>query len=260
MNARILVIPWVLAALLALGACSSMAPSTAADFMLIDQHGQSVRLASFRDTPVILTFLYTHCTDTCPLYLFNIREALAGLAPADVVVVMVVTVDPERDTVERLREVTSSWPAGWYYLTGPRSEVAQVWKNYGVLVEKELASNHAVAGHGYGVIHTAKLVLIAPGGQIAREFMGQWRAEDVAAALQAMHADLPASPKGGLAGSLLGFLGRCGEFAANRPWLFLGLVLVIMAPGLALPVYLLHTFLGSSAQTSKASANPGPKS
>ncbi|HXH08350.1 MAG TPA: SCO family protein [Alphaproteobacteria bacterium] len=249
---------WILAALLAFSGCSKVVSSDAADFTLTDQHGQPIDLASLRGTPVILTFLYTHCTDTCPLYLFHIGEALARLAPSDGITVLAVTVDPERDTVERLREVTASWPANWHFLTGSRMEVAQVWKNYGVFVEKVATSTHTTAGHGYGVVHTAKLVLIAPGGQIARELKGEWTAEDLATALQAIQNGRRSSAAMNVAGSLFRFLDRCGEFAADHPGLFLGLVFLIMAPGLALPAYLLRTFLRSGAPSSGAGLGRGP--
>ncbi len=74
------------------------------DFTLTDQYGEPYRLADQRGKIVLLFFGYAHCPDVCPVTLSNwarVEEALA--AETDVEFVFV-TVDPERDTVERLRE------------------------------------------------------------------------------------------------------------------------------------------------------------
>ena len=74
-------------------------PQPAPDFTLTDQRGQSVQLSSYRGDAVALTFIYTNCTDVCPLIAEKLRRAYDALPPAtqQKVQLLAVTVDPARD-------------------------------------------------------------------------------------------------------------------------------------------------------------------
>ena len=105
-------------------------------FALPDQYGRTISLASLRGTPVILTFLYSHCGAPCVLIAQQIRGALdelseAGGRPASAVIV---SADPAGDTPAAVRrflaEVSLSGRA--YYLTGSPAQLASVWRAFGV--------------------------------------------------------------------------------------------------------------------------------
>ncbi|MBL0173168.1 MAG: SCO family protein [Gemmatimonadaceae bacterium] len=78
---------------------------------LIDQHGRRTSLADFRGTPVILTFAFGHCATVCPVVVHDVRAARVAVNRADVPVV-VITLDPWRDTPEHLSMIASAWELG----------------------------------------------------------------------------------------------------------------------------------------------------
>lgn len=240
----------VLAATILLGACTGRdTKRPAPPFALTDQQGQVVTLSRLQDRVVVLTFLYSHCPDTCPLYLFKITQALKGVrASLDDVAVVVVTVDPLRDTVDRLQDFTASWPAGWHFLTGPLAQVARSWADYGVYVAKGESAGHHATLQSYPVIHTAKAIVIDREGYIAAELTGDWDVAAMQRELQPLLGGESPNPSVNMREALLGLLRRCGELASAQPGAFIGLTLLIMLPGLALPLYLLRTFLHNGRQ------------
>lgn len=75
---------------------------------LVDQRGDTIDLARYRGRPVLLTFAYGHCQTVCPLVvhdLLTVQERVKDLAPA----IIVVTLDPWRDTPSRLGHIAESW-------------------------------------------------------------------------------------------------------------------------------------------------------
>ena len=115
-------------------------PSAAPDFTLTDQHGMPFRMADTKGKVVVMTFIYTHCTDLCPFLALKLKNAHDQLgADAAKAVFVAVSTDPERDT----RDVIAAYSraAGlendWHYVTGPHDAVKEVWFNYGVGVQIE---------------------------------------------------------------------------------------------------------------------------
>jgi protein SCO1 len=104
----------------------------AEDFTLRDQDGKTVSLSDYRGQPVILTFMYSTCQDTCPLLASTIRAALDDL-PADVPS-LAVSVDPKNDTPETAKQflLKRSVNGRMEFLLGSRAQLAPVWKAYGV--------------------------------------------------------------------------------------------------------------------------------
>ena len=90
---------------------SGFQPYPAPDFTLISHTGNSVSLSDFEGEPVAIFFGYTHWPDVCPLTLAKLAEANAASAGA--VNVLFVTVDPERDTAERLAEYLGALDPGF---------------------------------------------------------------------------------------------------------------------------------------------------
>jgi protein SCO1/2 len=134
-------------------------PLAAPPFALHDQHGQLVRLSGLRGKDVLVTFLYTHCPDVCPLIATNLNVALRELGPArrDVRVV-VVSVDPKGDTPTSVRRFIRAHRLlpQFHYLTGTRTQLAPVWRRYHI----------AVAGGPEDTVnHSAYTMLVDASGQ-----------------------------------------------------------------------------------------------
>jgi len=108
-------------------------PGPPLDFALRDERGDRIRLSDDRGRPVIVTFMYTTCKDTCPLTATQIRGALDDLKqppPA-----LAVSVDPVNDTPEREREFLFRRGLShgrMRFLLGDRAELRPVWKAYGI--------------------------------------------------------------------------------------------------------------------------------
>lgn len=126
------------------------------DFRLVNQRGEPVELADLRGKVVALTFLYTSCPDVCPLVAANLRDAYARLGAAGKDVALVaVSVDPERDSVARVRQYSEAMgmPAAWQFLTGERGALEQVWADFYVSVSPP-------ASPGGEVKHTGAIYLL----------------------------------------------------------------------------------------------------
>ena len=103
-----------------------------ARFALRDQDGRTVRLADFRGRPVILTFMYSTCRDTCPLTAQQIRIALNDLGHD--VPALAISVDPANDTPLNARRFLAKQglTGRMRFLLGSRGQLAPVWKAYGI--------------------------------------------------------------------------------------------------------------------------------
>ncbi len=110
-------------------------PARTPDFALRDQNGHLLRLSAQRGKVVVLTFLYTHCPDLCPLTAVHIDEAVSRLgAKRTGVTVLAVSVDPKGDTPSAVRGFVRSHRLGqeFHYLTGSRRILAPLWQKYDV--------------------------------------------------------------------------------------------------------------------------------
>jgi protein SCO1/2 len=110
----------------------------ASDFALRDEHGALVRLSAQRGRLVLLAFLYTHCTDMCPLVAQRLDRAVRSLGHrASAVRVLAVSVDPTGDTPAAVRRYLREHrlAAEFHWLIGTRRQLAPVWQGYDVLVE-----------------------------------------------------------------------------------------------------------------------------
>jgi cytochrome oxidase Cu insertion factor (SCO1/SenC/PrrC family) len=79
---------------------------------LVDQHGRRVGLADFGGRPVLLTFAFGHCETVCPVVVRNANAARASVAEDARPVLLVVTLDPWRDTPARLEHLATTWELG----------------------------------------------------------------------------------------------------------------------------------------------------
>ena len=103
-----------------------------ADFGVRDQHGRMLRLADLRGGPVVVTFLYTTCEDTCPLTAQQIRVALDDLGHD--VPVVAVSVDPANDTAPRARAfaLEQRMHGRMRWALGDADRLRRIWRAYGI--------------------------------------------------------------------------------------------------------------------------------
>ena len=145
-------------------------------FELTRANGESFRLNDMRGKVVALFFGYTSCPDICPTTMAELRQALEDLgAQADQVQVLFVTVDPERDTPERVQEYVDHFNPAFIGLSGSVPELAKVWSDYGVY--REIVEGTSAAG--YLVNHTARVTLIDQQGNLRVSFPFDAPVEDV---------------------------------------------------------------------------------
>jgi len=141
----------------------------APDFMLTDQDGQRASLSGLKGKLVLMTFGFTHCPNICPTTLANLAAIRQGLPAEDQerVRVVFITVDPGRDTPEKMKEYVGFYsPRGFMGLTGSGDEIAKVAKDYGAFFEA-VPQESQVASNYYTINHSAYVYLISPEGRFA---------------------------------------------------------------------------------------------
>ena len=135
----------------------------APDFTLTTQQAQTASLSDFRGKLVVLYFGYTSCPDVCPATLVEINNALEELGEkSEVVQVIMVTVDPERDTPQKLAEYLAHVNPDFIGLTGSPEQIAEAAALYGIYLGKNEGSDAI----DYLVDHTATLMVIDQEGYL----------------------------------------------------------------------------------------------
>lgn len=149
-------------------------------FQLVNQDGQQVTDASFKGQPFLVFFGFTHCPDICPTTLFEVSEILRQLGPdGDRMKALFVTVDPERDTPEKLKDYLSSFDPRLIALTGTVPAVEAMAKVYRVYSKKT-----PLQGNDYTMDHTALVYLMDKQGRFVAPFNVKRKPEDAAAELR----------------------------------------------------------------------------
>ncbi len=169
------------------------------DFILHSSTGP-VRLADLRGRVVLLYFGYTSCPDICPTSLAYIASALDKLTPEERtrVRVLFVSVDPERDDLDRLAKYTAYFHSGIQGVTGSPQEVARAAHLFGASYGRSEASDSAM---GYIVYHTGYTYVLDPAGQFAQRLDHGTSPTAILAAIRG-DARSRLSPGPSLAGSL----------------------------------------------------------
>jgi protein SCO1/2 len=156
-------------------------------FTLIDQHGEQVTEQDFAGRYMLIYFGYTYCPDFCPMSLSNMSQAL-DLLPAEQaeqVVPILITVDPERDTVEQLAEYAPLFHPRLIALTGSVEQVKAAAKAYRVYFSK--ADNGDP--DAYLMDHSTFIYLMGPDGAYVRHFSHSATPEEIAAGIEAAIAE-----------------------------------------------------------------------
>ena len=136
-------------------------PKTAPPLALRNYTGQPVNLSAFRGKVVLVTFVYTHCPDVCPLIVSSLAAAQRQLgAEARRLQIIAVSVDPKNDTPPAVKHFLAARGATGRmdYLIGSYKQLLPVWKAWGIAV----TVNHHVDAEA----HTAVVFGITPSGQL----------------------------------------------------------------------------------------------
>jgi len=132
-------------------------------FTLDSSQGNLFSLEEHRGKFLILFFGYSYCPDICPTTLYKLKTVKEELGKnSDQVDVIFITVDPKRDTQDKLAKYLQSFDDSFYGLTGDESELEPVWKGYGVFRQENLAEGSI----DYLVDHSTRLYLIDKGGNL----------------------------------------------------------------------------------------------
>jgi protein SCO1 len=142
--------------------------AAAPEFTLTSQDGAPVALAQFRGKVVAVTFIYTLCANTCPVLtpMMSFVQDRLGTDFGQKIVFISVTVDPERDTPQVLKEYAQAFganPAGWFFVTGAADVIRDVTRRYGVFAAKAADGN---------IDHTFLTSVIDPRGVLRVQYLG----------------------------------------------------------------------------------------
>jgi len=140
------------------------ARNLAYDFTLTGQDGKPFQLSQDRGHAVAVFFGYTHCPDVCPATLEHLAKARAALGnDRDNVRVVFITVDPRRDTPERMKRYLSKFDPSFVGMTGTESQLLPVYKAYHVWSQ---ALPKTKKGLEELEAHTATITMIDRGGHL----------------------------------------------------------------------------------------------
>ncbi len=134
-------------------------PSAGDSFTLTAHDGSRFESDRLKGKIVLLYFGFTSCPDVCPLELSNIGRALHAL-PKDQVTGLFVTIDPSRDTVERLASYVTFFHPDLIGLTGTEEEIREVASQYNISYRR------IEQGTGYTMEHPANVYVLDPEGTI----------------------------------------------------------------------------------------------
>ncbi len=155
-------------------ACSSNEPVAYAGYqrsplpdvgehVLPDADGGEFSLAASSDNVLLVYFGYTSCPDVCPTTLADMKQVMQLLGKkADKVQFIMISVDPERDTPERMQAFVTHFDPRFLGLTGSAEDIARIAAAYGIYYQK----HEGTAASGYLVDHTASLLVLDPQGYL----------------------------------------------------------------------------------------------
>ena len=144
------------------------APQALPEFTLVDQNGSTVTAETFRGQWDMVFFGFTNCPDICPMTLQILASAKRELAASDkqhAPRIVLVSVDPERDTPEVLGKYVNHFGEGNLGISGELAELTRLTTALGIYFEKMPAD-----GENYSVNHSAAVLIINPQGEFSALF------------------------------------------------------------------------------------------
>ncbi len=163
-------------------------------YTFVNRWGDTVALDSLRGRTLVVSYFYTHCPDACPLTMSNLKKLYSNLPDSvrEKVLFLSVSIDPERDRPEVLREYADLYeidPSGWILLTGDPEEVRRFIKDVGVIAVKgktEIAPNGDTV---YFLTHTDYVHVVTPDGRIV--YRGDGEKLDLRETIDKIASSLP---------------------------------------------------------------------
>ena len=138
------------------------------DFEMDSTLGKTVSLKDFEGKLLLIYFGYTSCPDVCPTTLTVIKQAVQNLDPKnELIQVLFISVDPERDSLEKMKTYLEFFNPGFVGLHAPFEEVQQVAKKFGSFFIKDEVNKSAI---GYLVTHTGYVYLMDRKARIRKMF------------------------------------------------------------------------------------------
>jgi protein SCO1 len=144
---------------------------SAPEFSYMDRSGNTFSSSELKGKVWVVDFIFTHCAGSCPLLsqkMMTLQNAWKGNPNFKLVTF---TVDPERDTVEVLKQYADDYhadPNQWFFLTGKKEDV------YKTILSgfKEIAARDYTAGPGFEFIHSTRIILVDGDGKIRGLYNG----------------------------------------------------------------------------------------
>ena len=134
-------------------------PTPLADVRFVDKTGSETHLRDYKGDFTLLFFGFTNCPDVCPTtlaMLAQVRADIASRAPKLAPRVLFVSVDPDRDTPEKIAAYLNGFDPAFLGVTAPDAELEPLLKQLGVAVEKE----HQHGGGNYNVVHNSAVYVL----------------------------------------------------------------------------------------------------
>jgi protein SCO1/2 len=152
------------------------------EFTLTDHNGDQVSLSDFQGKVILLYFGYTFCPDVCPTTMNELAVAMEKLnqKEREQVQVLMVSVDPQRDTPEALADYLAHFDPSFLGLTGTEEEIAAAAGSFAIFYQKQ----DGTVNTGYLVDHTASVAALNKEGALRVIYSFNTPGKDIAADLR----------------------------------------------------------------------------
>ena len=144
------------------------------DFAFVSQTGDTVRLADLHGTLWIADFIFTHCASSCPMMTAQLGRLSSAFDAGNDVRFVSFSVDPERDTPERLSEFAAGYgadPQRWLFLTGRKAALYALIE-HGFKLSVQKSTPEEIAAGAEPVLHSTRFVLVDWDGEIRGYYNG----------------------------------------------------------------------------------------
>lgn len=133
-------------------------------FQLVDQTGAAVTEKIFSGKVSILTFAFAHCSTVCPVLIKDSLDAYRRLN-SERVQVVVITIDPWRDTPSSLSSLAKTWsfPEKTFLLSGKPDDVLKTLQQFQIITERDLKTGD--------IVHAAQVMIVDPTGRVQYSFL-----------------------------------------------------------------------------------------
>ncbi len=161
-------------------------------FTLVDQEGKTRHDTDFRGQILLVAFGFTHCPDICPVTVATLSKTMEQLqAKSAQVTPLFITIDPQRDTSEVMKEFLSNFDKRIVGLTGTELQIKQVadaYKIYYARAQEEANNKTDLAGKNtpdYNVDHSGYIYMMGKDGQFMRVFAYNVPEQEIISAVEA---------------------------------------------------------------------------